>query len=75
MRILQFDTDALVYVHKTGRTRDLTLPCSFRQLKVTRQAYKENFNIIVDLISRWAITAHIQVKLNTLLRTSSTILI
>ena len=72
------DNEAVVYVLNTGRTRDLTLAAIARniQFKASRSDIELQVrhiagkaNVVADLLSRWTITAHPQIKLNHLLPT------
>ena len=73
------DNEAVIYVFNPGRTRDLTLAAIAHNIQF--EASKSNIelqvkhiagkaNVIADLLSRWNITVHPQIKLdqcNTLL--------
>ena len=72
------DNEAVVYVLNTGSTRDLTLAAIARNIQF--EASKSNIelqvqliagktNVIADLLSRWTITAHPQIRLHQLLPT------
>ena len=68
------DNEAVVYDLNTGRTRDLTLAAIAHNIQF--EASRSNIelqvqhiasikaNVIADVLSRWTITAHPQIKLD-----------